>query len=204
MFTGIIQSIGKITDKQPKGGDLCFAISTGFDDMSQVKLGDSIAMDGVCLTVTAIDKDVVTVDVSLETVAKTTVSQWQIGSLLNLEPALRIGDALGGHLVSGHVDAVGHCRERHSDARSEAFVFEIPPHLTKYVADKGSITINGTSLTVNQITDNKIDINLVPHTLQHTNLGQLSVGDSVNIEIDTVARYVERMLHRDNNQSEQA
>lgn len=194
MFTGIIQSLGEVQSKADRQGDLHFAIKTNFQDMSKVHLGDSIAMDGVCLTVTSIDADVVTVDVSVETVNKTTVADWHEGRVLNLEPALTLQDQLGGHLVSGHVDAVGHCTGRESSARSEVFSFKIPAELDKYVAIKGSITINGTSLTVNTIDQGELSVNLVPHTLEHTNLGTLQPGDAVNIEIDTVARYVEKML----------
>lgn len=194
MFTGIIQSIGQVTDKKEVSGDLQFKIKTNFPNPDKIALGDSIAMDGVCLTVTTIEDDSVTVDVSVETVNKTTVAQWQTGSQLNLEPAMTLQDQLGGHLVSGHVDAVGRCVSRQSSARSEQFEFEVPVHLSKYMVSKGSVAINGVSLTVNAVTDNLITINLVPHTLQHTNLGDLFAGSQVNLEIDTIARYVEKML----------
>ncbi len=195
MFTGIIQSIGEVQQKEFIGGDLLLTIITRFKDMSRIRLGDSIAMDGVCLTVTSMDQDVVTVDVSVETVNKTTVGDWHIGRRLNLESALTLQDQLGGHLVFGHVDAVGHCIGRESSARSEIFSFKIPIALDKYVAAKGSITINGTSLTVNTIENGLLSVNLVPHTLTHTNLGDLNIGDAVNVEVDTVARYVEKMLN---------
>lgn len=194
MFTGIIQSQGQVLDCQDKSGDLWFRIKTHFKQPERIQLGDSIAMDGVCLTVTAIDGDAVDVDVSLETVNKTTVGQWRVGSTLNLEPAMTLQDQLGGHLVSGHVDAVGRCLSRTPSARSEVFAFEIPVALTPYVVTKGSITINGVSLTVNTIEDQVLSVNLVPHTLSHTNLGQLQAGAAVNLEIDTIARYVAKML----------
>ncbi|MCX7554898.1 riboflavin synthase [Marinicella sp. S1101] len=194
MFTGIIQTIGQVTDKKEKSGDLSFKIKTNFSQPEQIKLGDSIAMDGVCLTVTAKADDEVNVDVSVETVNKTTVNQWQTGTALNLEPAMTLQDQLGGHIVSGHVDAVGQCISREPSARSEIFEFEIPHDLMKFVVVKGSITINGVSLTVNTVEDNRLSVNLVPHTMQHTNLGGLTAGDAVNIEIDTIARYVEKML----------
>ncbi|WP_223789029.1 riboflavin synthase [Marinicella meishanensis] len=194
MFTGIIQSLGQVLDRQEKSGDLWFQIKTHFSQPERIKLGDSIAMDGVCLTVTAIEGDAVAVDVSVETVNKTTVSHWQPGSHLNLEPAMTLEDQLGGHLVSGHVDAIGQCLSRTPSARSEVFEFEIPAALTPYVVTKGSITINGVSLTVNTIDDQVLTVNLVPHTMSHTNLGGLEPGDAVNIEVDTIARYVAKML----------
>lgn len=194
MFTGIIQTIGKVVSKAEVQGDLKFRIKTNFTQPEKIQLGDSIAMDGVCLTVTTIDEDAVDVDVSVETVNKTTVNQWQQDTELNLEPAMTLQDQLGGHIVSGHVDAIGQCISREPSARSEIFTFQIPVDLMKFVVVKGSITINGVSLTVNTVEDNKLSVNLVPHTMEHTNLGKLSAGDAVNIEIDTIARYVEKML----------
>ena len=194
MFTGIIQTIGEVTDKQEKSGDYRFTIKTNFTQAEKINLGDSIAMDGVCLTVTKIENDAVDVDVSIETVTKTTAAAWQVGSKLNLEPAMTLQDQLGGHLVSGHVDAIGQCISRTQSARSEVFEFEIPADLMKFVVTKGSITINGVSLTVNTLNDNTLSVNLVPHTMTHTNLGELQAGDEVNIEVDTIARYVEKML----------
>ncbi len=203
MFTGIIQTIGQVVEKKEKSGDLNFVIKTNFEQPESIKLGDSIAMDGVCLTVTKINGDQVDVDVSVETVNKTTVKQWQAGTDLNLEPAMTLQDQLGGHIVSGHVDAVGQCISREPSARSEIFEFEISDYLMKFVVVKGSITINGVSLTVNTVSDNRLSVNLVPHTMEHTNLGGLSTGDVVNIEVDTIARYVEKMLqpHLTSNQT---
>lgn len=194
MFTGIIQSIGQVTEKKEISGDLRFTVKTNFSQPEKIQLGDSIAMDGVCLTVTDIDHDQVVLDVSVETVNKTSVAHWQVGSSLNLEPAMTLQDQLGGHLVSGHVDAIGQCIDRQPSARSEIFVFEIPAELMKFVVVKGSITINGVSLTVNTVEHNLLSVNLVPHTMTHTNLGALKVNDVVNIEVDTIARYVEKML----------
>lgn len=194
MFTGIIQTIGEVTDKKEKSGDLRFTVKTNFPQPEKIQLGDSIAMDGVCLTVTKIDSDAVDLDVSLETVNKTTVAHWNKGTALNLEPAMTLQDQLGGHLVSGHVDAIAQCISREPSARSEIFEFEIPADLMKFVVTKGSITINGVSLTVNTVKDNVVSVNLVPHTMTHTNLGNLRVNDSVNIEVDTIARYVMKML----------
>jgi riboflavin synthase len=194
MFTGIIQSIGQVTDKKQISGDLRFTVKTNFPHPEKIQLGDSIAMDGVCLTVTQIDHDQVVLDVSVETVNKTSVAHWQVGSALNLEPAMTLQDQLGGHLVSGHVDAIGQCLSRTPSARSEIFEFKIPAELMKFVVTKGSVTINGVSLTVNTVNQNVVSVNLVPHTMTHTNLGALKVNDVVNIEVDTIARYVEKML----------
>jgi len=194
MFTGIIKSIGNVIDKKELSGDLRFTVKTHFENPENIQLGDSIAMDGVCLTVTEKLQDQVVLDVSVETVNKTTVGQWQIGSQLNLEPAMTLQDQLGGHIVSGHVDAIGHCLSRVASARSEIFEFEIPHELSRFVVTKGSVTINGVSLTVNTIEANRLSVNLVPHTMEHTNLGLLQPNDAVNIEVDTIARYVEKML----------
>jgi len=193
MFTGIIQSVGTVVSRQNKQGDVRFIIQTGFSDMSDVQMGDSIACNGVCLTVTAIHKDEISVDVSLETLNKTTLNQWQVSSLVNLEKSLTLKDKLGGHMVSGHVDAIATCTNIRSSARSQVYEFKIAKHLDKYIVKKGSIALDGVSLTVNEIKDGLLLVNLIPHTLQHSNLGQLQQGDCVNIEIDTIARYVEKM-----------
>lgn len=193
MFTGIIQSVGQIVSREPTGDDFRFVIASGFSSMDDVALGDSIAIDGVCLTVTHIDGDNIAADVSVETMSKTNVGNWQVGTKVNLEKSLTLNDKLGGHMVSGHVDALAHCASVEESGRSIVYMFKIPAELDKYVVTKGSIGINGVSLTVNDIEDCVISINLIPHTLEHTNLGELSVGDPVNIEIDTIARYVEKM-----------
>lgn len=195
MFTGIIQSVGSVVDKQQKQGDFQFIIQTHFNDMHDVELGDSIACNGVCLTVTNIDNDKITLDVSLETLSKTQVGDWQLGSAINLEKSLTLKDKLGGHMVSGHVDAVGQCVDIETSARSTVYQFKIPQKLDKYIVKKGSVAINGVSLTVNEIQDFILSVNLIPHTLEHTNLGQLKLNDTVNIEIDTIARYVEKMVN---------
>ena len=193
MFTGLIQSVGNVVSREPTGDDFRFIIATNFTNMNDVALGDSIAMNGVCLTVTEIDGDKITADVSVETMSKTDVGDWQSGTRINLEKSLTLNDKLGGHMVSGHVDALARCTAIKESGRSTIYEFEIPKHLDKYVVTKGSIGINGVSLTVNTIEDYILSVNLIPHTLAHTNLGDLSVGDQVNIEIDTFARYVEKM-----------
>jgi riboflavin synthase len=195
MFTGIIQSVGTVVDKQQKHGDFQFVIQTHFNDMCDVDLGDSIACNGVCLTVTTIVDDKISLDVSLETLSKTQVGEWQIGSAINLEKSLTLKDKLGGHMVSGHVDAVAQCVGIESSARSTVYQFKIPQELDKYIVKKGSVAINGVSLTVNEIQDCVLSVNLIPHTLEQTNLGQLKINDKVNIETDTIARYVEKMLN---------
>jgi len=194
MFTGIIQSVGEVVKQQQKSGDFQFIIATNFADMTDVELGDSIAMNGICLTVTEIQNDQITVDVSLETLSLTDATNWQVGTKLNLEKSMRLNDKLGGHMVSGHVDALADCVDIAQSARSTVYQFKIPPVLDKYIVRKGSIAINGVSLTVNEIKDYILSINLIPHTLEHTNLGLLKKSDVVNIEIDTIARYVEKML----------
>ena len=193
MFTGIIQSVGQIVSREPTSEDYHFVIATGFSKMDDVELGDSIAIDGVCLTVTEIDGDQIAADVSVETMSKTNVGTWHVGSKVNLEKSLTLNDKLGGHMVSGHVDALATCISIEPSGRSMVYAFEIPAHLDKYIVTKGSVGINGVSLTVNTIDDLVLTINLIPHTLEHTNLGELSVGDQVNIEIDTIARYVEKL-----------
>jgi len=194
MFTGIIQSVGTVVTREPTGDDFRFVIATDFGDMSDVALGDSIAMNGVCLTVTQIEGENIAADVSVETMSKTDVGNWQKGTRLNLEKSLTLQDKLGGHMVSGHVDALATCTRIEASGRSWIYDFEIPQELDKYFVNKGSVGLNGVSLTVNTIENNILSVNLIPHTLEHTNLGDLSVGDQVNIEIDTIARYVEKMI----------
>ncbi len=196
MFTGIIQSVGKIVSKQQLQGDFHFVIQTNFHEVSDIALGDSIACNGVCLTVTELEGDKISVDVSLETLAKTQVGQWHVGSAINLEKSLSLHDKLGGHLVSGHVDAVAECVAIERSARSTIYQFKIPQELDKYIVKKGSVALNGVSLTVNEIENCLLSVNLIPHTVQQTNLGLLKMGHKVNLEIDTIARYVEKMLYK--------
>ncbi|WP_395375412.1 riboflavin synthase [Marinicella sp. W31] len=194
MFTGIIQSVGQLQSSELIENDLKVIIDTGTLDMSDVQLGDSIAVDGICLTVTAFDDKCMQADVSIETMNKTTVANWQPGCRLNLEKSLSLGDRLGGHMVSGHVDAITECLNKQESGRSWIYEFAIPEHLYKYLVVKGSVTINGTSLTVNLIDQKRLSVNLVAHTLENTNLGDVEAGDQVNIEIDMIARYVEKMM----------
>ena len=194
MFTGIVQDVGRIRSLEPRGGDVRLVVGVDRLPLGRCALGDSIAVSGVCLTVTAFDAASFAVDVSRETLANTTLGLWQPGSRVNLEPALRAGDALGGHLVSGHVDGVGVIEALVEDARSLRVTVSVPSVLAKYIARKGSVAIEGVSLTVNDVAGTQFGVNLVPHTRAVTNLDELVPGRRVNIEIDQVARYVERLL----------
>ena len=200
MFTGIIEAIGEIAAIEPRGDDWRIRIATGKLDMADVKTGDSIACNGVCLTVVEFDDRSFCADVSVETLDCTTWRQYAPGQRLNLEKALRAGARLGGHMVSGHVDGIGEVLERRDDARSVRFRFRAPASLQKYIAGKGSICIDGTSLTVNRVEQDRFEINLVPHTLQETIAGDYRPGAQVNLEVDIIARYLERLLVSDTNQ----
>ncbi|MES2673457.1 MAG: riboflavin synthase [Pseudomonadota bacterium] len=194
MFTGIIAAIGEVVALQPKNGDLRLRIKTNNLDLSDVCLGDSIATNGVCLTVVDLTGDGYWADVSRETLDNTTLPKWKVGYRVNLEKALTPHTRLGGHIVSGHVDGVGEIVSRHSDARSERFRLRAPHTLAKYIAHKGSITIDGTSLTVNKIDGAEFELNIVPHTIAHTIIDGYAQGSPVNIEVDVLARYIERLM----------
>jgi riboflavin synthase len=193
MFTGIIVATGRVTSLADEGGDLELGIDAAALDPARIAIGDSVSVQGACLTVTRKDGTRIFADVSRETMAKTTLGALSSGSKVNLEPSLRVGDALGGHWVSGHVDAVGRLRVLAQDARSWRMEFELPDSLLRYVAPKGSICLNGVSLTVNKVAGNCFDVNIIPHTLTVTTLGELEVGDGVNVEIDVIARYLDRL-----------
>jgi riboflavin synthase len=193
MFTGIVQGVGTVRAIEPRGGDVTVVFDTGSVTLDDVVPGGSIAVNGVCLTATAFDRTSFTADVSRETLSLTTLCDWQVGARVNLEKALLAGQPLGGHYVTGHVDGVGEVVARHDDARSVRMLFRVPPDLARYVARKGSICIDGVSLTVNGVDRDRFDVNLVPHTLGVTTLGALQVGRRVNLEVDIIARYVERM-----------
>jgi len=194
MFTGIVVASGLVTAIAPKGGDLELAIEAQGLDPARLSIGDSICVQGVCLTVTRKHGSIFFADASRETMTKTTLGTLTAGSKVNLEPSLRAGDALGGHLVSGHVDGVGKLREAVADARCRRLEFELPPELMRFVATKGSICVNGVSLTVNKVAARRFDVNVIPHTLEVTTLGELRIDDDVNIEIDLIARYLERLM----------
>lgn len=194
MFTGIIEAVGSIEKIENKSGDSRFKIKVGKLDMSDVALGDSIACNGVCLTAIAFDKDSYTADVSGETLNLTTLGKIQVGCLVNLEKALTPTTRLGGHLVSGHVDGVGEILAIKRESRSIQFDIKAPDELGKYIAKKGSITVDGVSLTVNDVDRHIFKLNLVPHTLSETTAKNYRVGSMVNLEVDLLARYLERLL----------
>ncbi len=194
MFTGIIESIGRIESIEDKGGDARVWIQTGKMDMSDVQLGDSIAMNGVCLTAIELRSDAYCADVSGETLALTSLKQLQAGSRVNLEKALTPTTRLGGHMVSGHVDGLGKVIDRYDDGRSVRFIIQAPKELAKYIAMKGSITVDGTSLTVNKVDGAQFELNIVPHTLQETIMDSYQPGVEVNLEVDLIARYLERLV----------
>ncbi|MBK6597982.1 MAG: riboflavin synthase [Proteobacteria bacterium] len=194
MFTGIVLDFGTVREVEPLAGDLRLTVGTRKLDLANVGIGDSVAVNGVCLTVIACGPRHFVADVSRETLAVTTLHQLAQNTAVNLELALRVGDPLGGHLVSGHVDGVGQVVSCHDDARSQRLRFRVPAALARYVAVKGSVTVDGVSLTVNAVTDSEFDVNIIPHTQQMTTLGQLRPGDLVNVEIDQMARYAERLL----------
>jgi riboflavin synthase len=194
MFTGIVKDIGEVRAVEPRGGDLRLTI--GFSQLraDSLALGDSVCVQGVCLTVAERARDAFVADVSRETLSLTTLGACVVGAQVNLEPALRAGDALGGHLVSGHIDGIGRVTERRADARSTRIVVEPPEALRRYIARKGSVALDGVSLTVNEVEGATFGVNLIPHTLAVTTLGRLAPGDRVNVEVDPLARYVERVL----------
>ena len=194
MFTGIIQATGRVTRSEPRGGDLRLGIVAPDLDTSDVALGDSVAVSGCCLTVVAREGDTLAFDISNESLALTTLGDLGVGDRVNLEKALRLSDRLGGHLVSGHVDGIGSIVSVEPDARSQRWVIEAPSALARYVAAKGSVCVDGVSLTVNTMDGARFGVNLIPHTVEQTTFGDRRVGDRVNLEIDMLARYVERML----------
>jgi len=194
MFTGIVQDVGRIVTLERRGGDVRLRIAVDRLSLAATRAGDSIAVSGVCLTALEIDAQGFSADVSNETLSLTTLGALEVGSRINLEPALKAGDALGGHLVSGHVDGLGEVLEVREDARSVRMRFGCPPALAKYFARKGSVAIDGVSLTINDAGPTDFSANLIPHTQEVTTLGEFTPGRRVNLEVDQVARYVERLL----------
>ena len=193
MFTGIITDIGNIENIIPKENGKVFVIGTSYDT-SGIDIGASIACAGVCLTVTEKTENSFKVEASDETLSKTTIGAWEVGGKINLERAMKVGDELGGHIVSGHVDDVGAVAKIEELDDNRKITFFASDDIMKFIAEKGSVTIDGVSLTVNGLEGKKFWVNLIPHTLQNTTLGDLSEGDKVNLEIDTVARYTARLL----------
>jgi riboflavin synthase len=194
MFTGIVQSVGRIAAVEARGGDARLRIRSGKLPMGDVSAGDSIAVNGVCLTAVELPGDGFAADVSRETLSLTTLGDLGAGSAVNLEKALTLGTPLGGHLVSGHVDGVGEVLERRDDARSVRLRIRAPAGLARYIAPKGSICVDGTSLTVNAVDGPLFELNIVPHTLEETITDGYAPGTRVNLEVDLIARYLERLL----------
>lgn len=194
MFTGIIQASGKVSSIRPMSGDIILTVSSTRLDLSTTQIGDSIAVNGACLTVCRLGTQEFSADVSRETLAHTTLAKLRIGQAVNLEKALLPTTPLGGHFVSGHIDGVGTLTRKNNDGRSLVLEFTLPSELMRYVAVKGSIAIDGTSLTINTVSANSFSVNLIPQTQSETTLTALQTGDKVNIEVDLIARYLERLM----------
>lgn len=194
MFTGLIEGVGSLAGREMRGGDARLRIAAGTLPFADVALGESISVNGACLTVVAFDETSFDIDASNETLSLTTLGQLPIGASVNLERAMKPTDRLGGHLVSGHVDGVGRVLRIEHDARAQRWAFSAPAPLLKYIAQKGSICVDGVSLTVNAVDGDGFEVALIPHTVSHTAFSQTKVGDAVNLEVDLVARYVERLL----------
>lgn len=194
MFTGIIEGVGRLSAIEHRGGDARLIVEVGSLPFDAVQLGESIAVNGVCLTVVEFDTTSFAADASNETLSLTTLGGLSVGARLNLERAMRPTDRLGGHLVSGHVDGVGSVLDIQPDARAQRWRFAAPPALSRYIAKKGSICVDGVSLTVNEVDESGFEVALIPHTVANTAFATTRVGDLVNLEIDLVARYVERLL----------
>jgi riboflavin synthase len=194
MFTGIIQAVGEVAAVEPSGQDLRLRIRSGKLDLKEVCIGDSIATSGVCLTVVSLPGDGFVADVSAETLSVTGIGRLQAGDRVNLEKALTLSTPLGGHLVSGHVDGIGEVVSRRADGRSVRFRMRAPDQLARYIAAKGSVCVDGISLTVNAVEGSEFELNIVPHTLEETTMGEFQPGRAFNLEVDIIARYLERLL----------
>lgn len=194
MFTGIVQDVGQVATREARGGDLRLVINWTRLGLAAVRVGDSICVQGCCLTATEVQARCFAADVSRETLALTTLGELAAGAAVNLEPALRAGDALGGHLVSGHIDGVAQVSALSGDARSRRLDISVPAALARYLAPKGSVAVDGVSLTINSVTNATFGVNIIPHTQAVTTLGALTVGARVNLEVDQVARYLARLL----------
>jgi riboflavin synthase len=194
VFTGIVQDVGKVSARENRGGDARIVIAFNHLRSSDFRIGDSICVQGCCLTATELPQGAFAADVSRETLSLTTLGDLAVGSPVNLEPSLKAGDALGGHLVSGHIDGVAEIVAIGGDARSTRLKIAVPADLARYIARKGSVAVDGVSLTVNEVDGATFGVNIIPHTQTVTTLGKLAVGARVNLEVDQVARYVERLL----------
>jgi riboflavin synthase len=197
MFTGIIKARGAIAAMEKRGGDVRLSVRSDGMPWADYELGESIAVNGVCLTAVALHANGFDTDVSVETLDVTALGSLKVGSAVNLEPALSLGDRLGGHLVSGHVDCTGKVTSRREDARSIRLAIDIPREYARYVARKGSVCVDGVSLTINEVSGTTFDLNIIPHTAEVTIIGSYTVGTIVNIEVDLLARYIERLLGND-------
>lgn len=193
MFTGIISAVGKITQLEDRQGDKRLDIDTGNLGLDDIRLGDSIACNGVCLTAVEMTDKGFIADVSTETLSLTTIGTWEVGNPINLEKAMQASDRFGGHIVSGHVDGIGEVISLHEDARSWRFRMRAPAELARYIAHKGSITVDGISLTVNHVDGAEFELNIVPHTMINTIMDNYKQGTKVNLEVDLIARYLERL-----------
>lgn len=197
MFTGIVTNVGEILAADKIEGDLRIKVGVGGLPMNDVALGDSIMCNGICLTAVEFDQQSFVADLSEETLGVTTAGNWQVGTRINLEKSLTLADRLGGHLVSGHVDGVGEILSREKTARAEWFCVSAPEELAKYIAQKGSITVDGTSLTVNAICNNEFTLTIIPHTLENTVISDYQAGTKVNLEVDLLARYLDQLRKYD-------
>lgn len=197
MFTGIIKAMGTISGMERGGDDVRLSVRSEGLPFSTFAVGESIAVNGVCLTAVAFHDGGFDADVSTETLDVTALGDLGVGDTVNLEPALAVGERLGGHFVSGHVDCVGHVIQQEKDARSLRLVVEIPADYARYMVKKGSVTVDGVSLTINEVSGNTFGVNIIPHTAESTNVGAYTQGTTVNIEVDMLARYIERLLDKD-------
>ena len=194
MFTGIVEDLGTVKNIKRKKDDVVFTFKVGNINLKEVILGDSIAVNGTCLTVTSLSKKTFTVDASKETLAKTNLGKLKVGKTVNLELALKAGDKMGGHMVNGHIDGVGKVKSRAKQGESYEFTFSVPKNLSKYIVKKGSVAIDGVSLTVNAVKGDNFVVNIIPFTQKATTFGQIRKGSSVNIECDIIGKYVEKFL----------
>ena len=194
MFTGIIETVGEVVAKELREGDVKLTLKADESYLEAVMLGDSIACNGVCLTVVDRTSNQFMLDVSVETLSLTTIGNWGVGSKVNLEQAMIASSRFGGHIVSGHIDRIGEIIDIADDARSWRMTVRVPKNIRQYIAKKGSICVDGVSLTINSVEDSEFSVNIVPHTLSHTIIGDYKLNQKVNIEIDTIARYVERLV----------
>ncbi len=197
MFTGIIKAKGTITAIDRAGGDVMLSVRSDQLPFSTYEVGESIAVNGVCLTAVRLREDGFDADVSIESLNVTALADLAVGATVNLEPSLSVGERLGGHFVSGHVDCIGSVIKRATDARSIRLAIEIPAPYLRYIAKKGAVCVDGVSLTINEVSDNVIDLNIIPHTAESTIIGDYATGTAVNIEVDMLARYIERLLSRE-------